>query len=140
MLTNSDPGLLSNLFPMYPDIDFDLFHIGYPYQNVVTVLSKTFPNVFIDMCWSHIVSPHASVNALVEWFDSVPVNKISAFGGDYLFIDGVYGHLCLARHNVCTALTRKVEEGVIGVDRAADIAEMLFYSNPMRIFKLEGKI
>lgn len=33
------------------------------------------------------------VNALLEWFDTVPLNKISAFGGDYLSVDGVYGHL-----------------------------------------------
>jgi predicted TIM-barrel fold metal-dependent hydrolase len=138
IIYNSDPSLLSNLFLEYPDVDFDLFHMGYPYQNVVSALAKNFPNVYIDMCWAHIISPEASVNALIEWIDSVPVNKISAFGGDYIFIDGVYGHQYIARGNVSKSLTKKVNDGVFGIDRAKEISEMLFYTNPCKIFKLEN--
>ena len=136
LIGNSNPELLSNLFLEYPDVDFDLFHIGYPYQNVMTVLAKNFPNVYIDMCWAHIVSPNASVLALVEWIDAVPVNKISAFGGDYLFVDGVYGHQYLAREDVARALSFKVEEGLFGVEKAGKIARLLLYDNPKRIFRL----
>jgi hypothetical protein len=140
IIYNSDPSLLSNLFLEYPDVDFDLFHMGYPYQNIVSALAKVFPNVYIDMCWAHIISPQASVNALIEWIDSVPVNKISAFGGDYIFIDGVYGHQYIARVNVSRSLTKKVTDGVFDIDRAKEVAKMLFYKNPFRIFKLEGKV
>ncbi len=140
ILRNSDPALLTNLFLEYPDVDFDIFHMGYPFQDVVSVLAKNFPNVFIDMAWAHIVSPSASVNALAEWIDSVPVNKISVFGGDYLFIDGVCGHQALARQNVSRSLAMKVEEGVMELDRAKEIADMLFYKNPYRIFKLEKNL
>jgi len=139
-ISHSDPSLLTNLFLEYPDVDFDIFHIGYPYQHVLSALAKNFPNVYIDMCWAHIISPTASVNALVEWIDSVPMNKISAFGGDYCFVDGVYGHQYLARLNVSKALAIKVEEGLFDEERAKEIAKMLFYENPYRIFKLEGKI
>jgi len=140
ILYNSDPSLLSNLFLEYPNVDFDIFHMGYPYQDIVAVLSKNFPNVYIDMCWAHIVSPIASINALVSWIDSVPINKISAFGGDYLFVDGVYGHQYMARVNVSKALAKKVEEGIMEIDRAKEIAEMVFYQNPYKIFKLEGRL
>jgi hypothetical protein len=139
-LTHSDPALLTNLFLEYPDVDFDLFHMGFPFQDVVGVLSKNFPNVFIDMCWAHILSPTASIDALASWIDTVPVNKISAFGGDYLFVDGVYGHQHLARVNVSRALARKVGEGVIDIDRGEEIARLLFYENPLKIFKLRDKM
>jgi predicted TIM-barrel fold metal-dependent hydrolase len=139
-LYHSDPSLLTNLFLEYPDVDFDIFHMGYPYQEVVSVLAKNFSNVYIDMCWAHIISPTASINALLNWLDCVPANKISAFGGDYLFVDGVYGHQLLARENVSKALTRKVEDGVMDIDRAKRVSEMLFFENPLRIFKLWGKI
>jgi len=135
-ISNSDPTLLSNLFLEYPNVQFDVFHIGYPYQQVLSVLAKTFPNVFIDMCWAHIISPTACILALCEWIDSVPFNKISAFGGDYCFIDGVVGHQHLARLNVSIALTRKVEEGVCDIDEAKRIAKALFFENPARIFRL----
>ena len=136
----SDPALLSNLFLEYPDVDFDIFHIGYPYEHVLSAIAKMFSNVYIDMCWAHIISPTASINALVEYMDAVPLCKISAFGGDYVFIDGVVGHCHLAKVDVSKALEIKVKEGLFDIDKAKEVAEMFFYKNPMRIFKLEGKL
>jgi predicted TIM-barrel fold metal-dependent hydrolase len=136
LLANSNPEALAPLFLQYPDVQFDLFHMGYPYQNVLTVLAKNFANVFIDMCWAHIVSPNASVQALVEWVDTVPLNKISAFGGDYLFVDGVYGHQVLAREDVTRALALKVEEGLFDLEEAKRIARLWLYDNPKRLFRL----
>ncbi|MGE5597754.1 MAG: amidohydrolase family protein [Bacteroidota bacterium] len=138
-LPNSDPSLLTNLFLTHPGVRFDLFHIGYPYQGVVCALAKVFPNVHIDMCWAHIISPSASRRALDDFLDAVPYNKISAFGGDYLFVDGVYGHLHLARENVSRVLARKVEEGVFSREKALAVARALFYENPRRLFGLEDK-
>lgn len=137
-ITNSDPALLTNVFLEYPNVKFDLFHISYPYQTVAAAICKMFPNVFIDMCWAHIMSPYASVEALNDFLDAVPYNKISAFGGDYCFADAVYGHLYLARQNVARTLAGKVELGVFSEDKAVDIAKALFYDNPKRIFQLES--
>jgi len=137
ILAHSDPTLLTNLFIEYPDIRFDIFHMGYPYQNVVGALAKMFPNVWIDMCWAHAISPEASIRALVEWIDSVPVNKISAFGGDYKFIDGVYGHQRIARENVARTLSEKISLDVFDFERACEIARMLFVENPLALFRLK---
>jgi len=136
IISNSNPELLSNLFLEYPNVNFDIFHSGYPYQNIVSVLAKTFPNVYIDMCWTHIISPVASINALLEWIETVPLNKISAFGGDYQFIDGVFGAQYLARINVSKALAQKVQQGLFDLEKAKDIAEMYFYRNPKKLFNL----
>ena len=133
---DSNPELLCNLFAEYTDIKFDIFHMGYPYQQTLSALAKNFPNVYIDMAWGHIISPVASVNALVEWLDAVPANKISAFGGDYCFVDGVYGHQLLARQNVAQALAIKVDAGIFDLSRAKEIATWLFVDNPSRIFNL----
>jgi hypothetical protein len=100
-------------------------------------LAKNFRNVFIDMCWGHIISPEAARRAIVEWLDAVPANKISAFGGDYGFIDGVYGHQLIARQNVASALSQKVADGTISISRAEEIATWMFIENPKRIFNLE---
>lgn len=136
-IANGDPVQLSNLLLEYPQVKFDLFHLGYPYQQTAAVLAKSFPNAFLDMCWGHIISPSVSTNTLYEWIDSVPLNKISAFGGDYFFVDAIYGHLELARQNISSALARKVDEGIFGVEKAKEIARMLFVDNPARLFCLE---
>jgi len=69
----------------------------------------------------------------------VPANKISAFGGYYLFVDGVFGHSLMAYRNVSRALSIKVEDGTFDIDTAKETAEMLFIKNPERIFKLKEK-
>lgn len=136
VISNGNPELLTNLFTEYPDVDFDLFHISYPYQSVACALAKMFPNVYVDMCWAHIISQSASITALGDFLDAVPYNKISAFGGDYLFVDGVFGHLEIARQNVSRVLADKVEKGVFDEEKAVGVAKALFYDNPKRIFKL----
>lgn len=135
-IANADPTLLSNLFVEYPNVKFDLFHIGYPYQQTLSALAKNFRNVFIDFAWAHIVSPTAAVSALVEYLDAVPANKISAFGGDYCFVDGIYGHQVIARQNVARALAIKVEQDAFDLDRAKQIAKMILHDNPSTLFGL----
>jgi hypothetical protein len=100
-------------------------------------LAKNFQNVTIDMCWGHLISPEAARRALVEWLDAVPANKISAFGGDYCFVDGVYGHQHLARRDVAASLAQKVDDGSISLSRATEVASWLFVDNPKRIHRLD---
>jgi hypothetical protein len=64
--------------------------------------SQKFSECFYRYVLGTYNQPRSS--ALVEWLDTVPANKISAFGGDYIFVDGVYGHQYLARQNVARAL------------------------------------
>mgnify|MGYP005638204941 CR=1 FL=1 len=134
VITHANPALLTNLFLEYGDVKFDIFHMGYPYMLELSNLAKNFRNVFIDMCWGHIISPTAARRALAEWLDAVPANKISAFGGDYCFVDGVYGHQYLARRNVAATLAGKVADGSFGLDRAKEIAHMVFIDNPAELF------
>jgi hypothetical protein len=137
VIYEANPVHLTNLFLEYGDVKFDVFHMGYPYMQELSNLAKNFRNVFIDMCWGHIISPTAARRALVEWLDAVPANKISAFGGDYCFVDGVYGHQYLARRNVADALAEKVADGSFGLDRAKEIAHWLFIDTPARLFGIE---
>ena len=135
-IENSNPALLTNLFMEYPNVRFDLFHIGYPFQHVLSALAKNFRNVFIDFCWAHMISPSAAVEALLDYLDAVPANKISGFGGDYIFIDGVYGHQVLARQNIARALSIKVDQDVFDMDRARQLARMILHDNPAALFGL----
>jgi len=134
---DSNPTLLTNLFLEYHNVRFDLFHLGYPYVMELGTLAKNFRNVFIDMCWGHVISPEAARRALVEWLDAVPANKISAFGGDYGFVDGVYGHQLLARQNVAASLAQKVADASISLSRARELATWLFVDNPKRLLRLD---
>lgn len=133
-LANSRPADLTNLFHLFPRMRFDLFHIGYPYWRECSVLAKTFPNVYVDYCWMHIVSPTGTRAALHEMLDSVPVNKIFGFGGDYRYPELSYAHLVMARQNIARVLAERVEDGQNTENEARHIGRMLLADNPARLF------
>lgn len=136
VITNSNPSHLINLFMDYPQARFDIFHAGYPYGGELSAIVKNFPNVYADMCWTHIISREYAVRILEEWLDTIPANKIFGFGGDYIFVEGVYGHQVIARENIARALANKVEKGYIKEGQCLDIAQRLLYQNPKEFFKL----
>ena len=139
-LEDSNPMLLKNLFGKYPNLTFDLFHIGYPYNREIITLAKYYPNVYIDMCWAHIISPYASREFLNEALDVLPYNKIFGFGGDYVFYDGVVGHLTMAKQNICEVLADKVKRKDIDIELAEKILSAVLYDNAKRAFKLTNNV
>ncbi len=136
ILENSNPLLLTNLFMEYRKVKFDIFHAGYPYFRELATLAKNFQNVYPDLCWIHVVSPSAARTILAEWLDTVPSNKILAFGGDYRFVEGVYGHLSIARRNVAHVLHEKVECGDLELKHVPDLATKILGQNARNLFNL----
>lgn len=100
------------------------------------MMCKYFPNVYLDMAWLHIISPELSCRMVGVFLDMVPLNKLLGFGGDYLVVEKVYGHLCIARENLCRALTEKVENKGIGEDDAHHFLEECLCNNASRVYNL----
>ncbi len=138
-IRNSKPTLLTNLFNEYPEVEFVIMHSSYPYGAELSVLAKNYPNVFIDMCWTQAISPYYSERYLHEWLETVPANKIMAFGGDYTPVELAYGHSVIAREVVAKVLIEKVAAGYISEHEAIDIAIRLLRDNALEIFKLKGR-
>lgn len=136
IIENSNPALLANLFLQYRDVKFILFHGGYPYGGELASLAKNFQNVYIDLCWLYIISPSYSERYLHEWLETVPVNKIMAFGGDYHNIENVYGHLLFAKEIVANVLIEKVKDGYFSEEEAMKFARMMLHDNAVELFKL----
>ncbi|WP_455368307.1 amidohydrolase family protein [[Eubacterium] cellulosolvens] len=133
-LSNTNPLKLINLFTEYRNVKFDLFHGGYPFIGESSALAKTFPNVYLDLAWLHLISPHVAREALSEWIDTVPSNKILGFGGDYVFVEGSYGHSIIARENVSRVLIQKVENGDLKLDHAKSLAKKILRDNAINLF------
>lgn len=133
------PSLLNNLFVRYPRVQFDLFHIAFPYHHETTVLAKTFPNVCVDYCWMHIVSPSGARAALHEMLDSVPANKIFGYGGDYRYPELSYAHLLMARRNIARVLAERVEDGASTENEAVEVARWMLLDNPARLFSPDAR-
>jgi uncharacterized protein len=139
VITNSRAALLANLFLKYPKTGFDIFHISYPYQDEAITLVKNFANVTMDFCWMWIINPAAGRRALSEMLDTLPASKIHGFGGDYIFVEGTYGHAQIARREIARVLCAKVEEGRFSETYAVQVGRMLLRDNAIENFGLEKR-
>jgi len=136
VITNSRPTHLINLFIRYPDARFELFHAGYPYHHELATLAKNFPNVYADLCWVPIISPTLAAQILHEWLETIPVNKILAFGGDFIIVEGAYGHSVMARQVVSQVLSDKVKAGFYSEEEALTFGRMILRENAKELFGL----
>ena len=136
IITNANPTHLINLFIEYREAKFDLFHGGYPYVHEWATLAKNFANVYADLCWVHIISPEIGRRLLHELIETVPGNKIMAYGGDAITVEMAYGHALMARQVVARVLSEKVAEGYMNEDEAIALAGKILRDNPANLFKL----
>ena len=137
LVTNSKPTHLTNLFIEYREAKFDVFHGGYPYMGELLALAKNFPNVYLDLCWLYIISPSAGARMLHEAIETIPANKIFAFGGDFIVPEGSYGHSVMARRVVSRVLTEKVEDGWLTEEEAVRLAQRILRENPAVLYGLK---
>jgi len=123
----------------HPNVRFDIYHAGIPYVRETTLIGKNWANAWLDLCWSHIISPQMAISTLDEWIDLVPVNKIIAFGGDYgtFCVECIYGHLVMARENIARVLGRRVDDGMMTTNEAVSVAEDWFYNVPKALYRLK---
>ena len=138
IITNADPTHLVNLFIEYKEAKFDLFHGGYPYIHEWATLAKYFANVTADITWLPIISPEMARRLLHELIETVPGNKIMAFGGDSMTVEMAYGHAVMARQVVARVLSEKVDEGYLSEDEAVVLARRMLRDNPASLYKLKA--
>lgn len=137
VIANSAPHLLTNLFIRYQKARFDLLHAGFPYQSETTVLAKTFPNVYANLCWLPIISPSAAEHVLNEWIEAIPASKIFTFGGDYTIPEGTLGHAIMTREVILRVLQQKVNDGYLSLNEAQEIAQKIMFSNASAFYSVE---
>jgi len=127
------------VFMRNPKTRFDLYHMGMPDVRTTGVIGKNFPNVWLNLAWTHIISPAMTRSALDEYTDMVPMNKIIGFGADYHLVDKIYGHLVMARENIAWVLGARIDDGLMTEEQAINIARKWFFDNPMELYGLEER-
>ena len=130
----------TNIIPValkHRNTRFDLFHAGTPHPEDASLIARSFPNVWLNLCWSHLISPRLAEEALDLWLDMAPINRVIGFGGDYWWaVENVYGALEQARGIAARVLARRVASGDISEARALQIAERWFTGNAREVYRV----
>jgi len=132
---NLDAKHMLTLAPAHPQARFDLYHLGMPAMRDTIVIGKNLPNVYLNLCWTHIISQAQACSGIDELLDQVPVNKVLAFGGDYRRpVEKVVGHLHMAREDFAQVFARRIDNGIMSFDEAEQILKLWFWDNPLRLY------
>ena len=137
-LERARPTHLTNLFLWYPKARFVILHGGFPFTGQAGVLAKTFPNVYLDLAWVPLLSPTGAINALSQWLEMVPGNKIM-WGGDVHTVEELYGAVLALKDVLQAVLTQKVQSGYLTLDHAAALARGIMADNATRLFGLDAR-
>lgn len=137
-IRDQNPEHLFSIVAAYPEVTFDIYHMGIPYARECGFLGKNYHNVYLNLCWSHIISPEMVVRTLGEWLDYVPTNKVFGFGGDFLYNpEQTWGALQCAKDNLAEVFARQIEKGVMDADTAEETLRLWLYDTPARVYKLD---
>jgi hypothetical protein len=132
----ANPLLLNPLIESHRRTQFVLLHGGYPFIGEMATLAKNHPNVYIEAGWLAYIAPAAYRRAMGEWLDSVPVNKILAFGADCLHIEQTLGALILTRRLLTQVLVDKISESGWSESLALECAARLLNRNARELYRL----
>lgn len=135
--TNIRPTHIMAVASRHRHTRFDLFHAGTPWPADAGFIARGFPNVWLNLCWSHLLSPVQAAQALDLWLDMAPINRVIAFGGDYWWaVENVYGALMQTREIVARVLARRIREEGMSESRALRIAQCWFHDNPREVYRV----
>lgn len=132
-----DPAELAMLFAEHQNTRFVCLHAGYPFWRHLGVLSKTFPNVYMD-AGGLAQHPTPMVrDVLGEWIELVPVAKILLGAGNARRIEATIGSVLMMREIVAEVLCERVESGLFTGELALDLARKLLREVPRRFYRTE---
>lgn len=131
-----DCKFMLTIAPKHPQANFDMYHLGMPSVRDAIVIAKNLPNVFLNQCWTHIISQAQTQSGVDELLDQVPVNKVLAFGGDYrnTAVEKVVGHLHMAREDFAVVFGRRIDRGLMSMDDAKEILRLWYRDNPLALY------
>lgn len=134
---HTDPKNMLDIVARYPNVRFDIYHLGMPFVLDCIFIAKNFPNAHLNLCWCYTISQEITRRAILDIIDTVPVNKVFGFGGDFnMDVENVYGHLVMARETIADALSERIAKGHIDMEGAKHIAKLWLQDNPTRFYGL----
>ncbi|NLO05613.1 MAG: amidohydrolase family protein [candidate division WS1 bacterium] len=137
-ITTIRPTKVFDLAKAHPGTRFDVFHAGTPWPVDAGFLCRSLPNIYLNACWSHLLAPQLTKQAYDWWLDMLPINRVSAWGGDYWWaVENVYGVVMKTRDILAEVLAARIKAGNFDEARALQIARRWMHDNPREVYFID---
>lgn len=131
---------MRRIFDSYPEATFDIYHLNYPYAEDHLAAIKSYPNLYANTCWAHIIDPAYTIDFLKTAIGAIPANHVFGFGSDFAVLpEATVAHLEIARNNIAEALAWAVGRRMISRSSALELARMWLHTNARDVYRLEER-
>jgi glucuronate isomerase len=125
---------LAPLFSKHEQTQFDLFLATRPLSHEAAVLARNYPNLWLSGAWWQAFTPSTMTEFFRDRLEMLPMNKWNAFFSDAYCVEWVYGKSTLTRSRLALALSEMMEEGLVTEETAGEMARMVLYDNPRKLY------
>ena len=129
------PQELVKLIRGNPETPYDLFHAGYPCIDHAAAMTKSLPNVYLNLNWLPVLAQETAERYVREILDVVPMTKVT-WGGDSAYIEEVYAHAKLMKEILASVLAKKCESGRYDLSLCEEIATRFLRENARELYHI----
>ncbi|WP_434733033.1 amidohydrolase [Rhizobium sp. YTUHZ044] len=136
ILRGSHPLRVAGLIERHPKTRFLLMHLAYPWSRDLLGMAFIYRNVWLDLCWSFLLSPSHFKLALHEAIEVLPDNSRMMIGGDCQHVEESFAAIQSARRLIGDVLEEKVACGYLRNGAAERLATNMLAENARKFFGL----
>ncbi|MDF0492989.1 MULTISPECIES: amidohydrolase family protein [Bradyrhizobium] len=136
IISGSHPLRIAGLIERHPRTRFLLMHLAYPWSRDLLGMAFAFRNVWLDLCWSFLLSPSHFKLALHEAIEVMPDDSRLMLGGDCLHVEETFAAIQNARQLVGEVLSEKIAGGYFRFRDAERLAVRILCKNASEFFGL----
>ncbi|WFU80586.1 amidohydrolase family protein [Bradyrhizobium sp. CIAT3101] len=136
IISGSHPLRISGLIERHPRTRFLLMHLAYPWSRDLLGMAFVYRNVWLDLCWSFLLSPSHFKLALHEAIEVLPDESRMMIGGDCLHIEETFAAIQGARELIGEVLSEKIASGYLRSRDAERLAIGVLSKNAREFFRM----
>lgn len=136
IISGSHPLRMTGLIERHPRTRFLLMHLAYPWSRDLLGMAFVYRNVWLDLCWSFLLSPSHFKLALHEAIEVLPDKSRMMIGGDCLHVEETFAAIQGARRLIGEVLKEKVASGYFRPRDAERLAVRILGENARELFRL----
>lgn len=134
MISGSQPMNFEPTIARHPNVNFVMFHAGYPWIHQVAGLVHNYRNAPPSLTWTATISTSAAIRALHEYIDVAASIDTITWGSDCWVPEESVGAMLAWRHIVTTIIRDRLADGRMNARHADLLADKLMFGNGRKVY------